>query len=173
MKNQGANTPDNCFNSINDELSKDLNAFESILSFYASFSKKILETIEYAKSYSKNLPEGSNENKEWNQLGDSLWQIIPSLEDELEKSYKLKECLELCDKEKEEEFYISFNQVLMKLALAIKFRKIIETIKKDSEEKKINYPITQRLVELQNLMIRSDHTHPIKTINDEIIASES
>lgn len=173
MENHGSNTPDDSLNPENNELSRDLNAFESILDFYASFREKMLETIEYAKSYSKNLHEGSDENREWNQLGDSLWQIIPSLENELEKSYKLKECLKQYDKGKEEEFYTSFNQVLMKLALAIKFRKIIETIKRDSEEGEVNYQISQRLINLQNISIKNDHTHPIETINNEIIAGEN
>jgi hypothetical protein len=117
------------------ELTNDLVAFEKILNFYSEFKNKLLDSIDYARSYSELLEaQGATiDYQSWTQIGDVLWQIIPEIEKELEKAYNIKNCLNNLEEQKEEEFYTSFNQILMQLALAIKVRRALENFRKESE----------------------------------------
>jgi predicted nucleic acid-binding Zn-ribbon protein len=121
--------------------------------------------------------------KLWNQLGDSIWQLIPAIERNIERLYDIQEELSQNTTEGEgeipktpsqtshieEEFYSTLNALIMNLALTITLTNSIASISENFTRTEINLEqingVLQNITDLKN---RKDLEHPIHTINQEI-----
>lgn len=138
-------------------LKTDILAFFEVLKFYEKFQAKCMDAINQAQKKAES--DANDQSYRWNQLGDSLWQLLPKIdrqaniiitehnlkspEDQTKDQTELKEI---------NTFHQNFNTLLIHLALAIK--------------------ITNKILEDKNKDLRLDTTissHPIEIINTEIL----
>lgn len=142
-------------------LKTDILAFFEVLKFYEKFQAKCMDAINQAQKKAES--DANDQSYRWNQLGDSLWQILPKIDRQANiiiTEHNLKSPEDQTGDQTEAQtefkeintFHQNFNTLLIHLALAIK--------------------ITNKILEDKNKDLKLDNTissHPIEIINTEIL----
>jgi hypothetical protein len=137
-------------------LKTDIIAFFEVLKFYEKFQPKCMDAINQAQKKAES--DANDQSYRWNQLGDSLWQILPKIDRQANiiiTEHNLKSPEDQTEFKEIDTFHQNFNTLLTHLALAIK--------------------ITNKILEDKNKDLKLDNTissHPIEIINTEILKND-